>query len=78
MLGVVAVVQPHRVVEEREEEHDLGVGPIGVGDEIEPIASDTLPVREPVQVRAVRRRAQEHRVEHILDGSERQICLPRR
>ena len=78
VLGVVAVVLAHRVVEEREEEHDLGVGAGGGGGEFEPVLADLFPVAEPVQVRAVRARAREDGVECVLDGGEAQGCFPRR
>jgi hypothetical protein len=80
VLGIVAVVQPHRVVEEREQERDVGIGAVGLGGEVKPVPTDPLPVREPVQMGSVGGRARDQRAEHVLDRSERQrqIYFPRR
>jgi hypothetical protein len=46
--------------------------------EVEPVQTDPFPVREPVHEGSVGGRARDHRVECVLDRSERQICFPRR
>lgn len=52
VLRVVAVVQPHRVVQEREEEDDVGVHTVDRAGEPEAVRPDRAPVQLAVDVRA--------------------------
>jgi hypothetical protein len=56
MVGVMTVVHPRRVVEHGEQEHDLTVGAVGFGGEVDPVPADPPPScespgrREPCEV----------------------------
>ncbi len=49
MVGVVPVVHAHRVMEEREEQHDLGIGAIRLRRNVDAVIKHAPPVRNPVQ-----------------------------
>ena len=66
MVRIMPVVGAHRVVEESEEAHNLGVGAGRRAGERDTVLAHALPVREAVEGRGVRRRAGQDRLENVL------------
>ena len=77
MTGVAPVVHAHRVVEEREEAHDPGVGTVRRTGERDTVLAHALPVRKAMEGRGVRGRTGEDGLENVRGPRHRVSLDPR-